>query len=443
MTPLTNNTQRFIQFKQEKMDPISSSFCGAKWFEGTIWLYQGATASCHHNPFHKIELDPENPHSLHNTPQKQRERQAMLQGEKPNGCNYCWAVEADGGISDRYVKTQAVPTQLLEDWTKTQPLNANPYMIEIAFDRTCNLACAYCGPSFSSKWANDIKQNGPYNGLSTDSRYSTDSSGDVIHDDEINPYTEAFFRWLPELEETLRWIRVTGGEPTMSPNFWRFLDRLAEGKFKGNLSINTNLICKEEILDRLLKKIQLRFRTTLHTSIESSFEHTEYVRDGFDKSIWLKNIYKILDSPVYVVHKLNFTTSINNLGVWSMIDYLHMISDLKKKYGKDRVELSCNFVHYPVFMRVQLIPMDLRMNLVSDYVQWLDNNRHLCHHGEIAHVERLIAVMSEVDSHWENYINKNTALNDLKLFVEQFDQRRNKNFRTVLDKRFVGWYDSI
>ncbi len=438
----TNDTRQFTIFKQEKMDIISPSFCGAKWFEGTIWLYQGATASCHHNPFHKIELDPNDPSSLHNTPQKRRERQGMLTGEQPQGCNYCWSVEANGGISDRYAKTQAVPRKLLADWTNNRSLNANPYMIEVAFDRTCNLACAYCGPSFSSKWANDIKQNGPYIGLKTDSRYSTHSSEDVIRDDEVNPYTEAFFKWLPELEQTLRWIRVTGGEPTMSPNFWRFLDRLAEGSFNSDLSINSNLVCKEEILDRLLSKVG-RFKTAIHTSIESSLEHTEYIRDGFDKEVWLKNVYKVLESPSHIVNRLNFTTSINNIGIWSMIDYFKMISDLKKKYGKVRVELSCNFVHYPVFMRIQMIPYAMRMELVGDFQQWLIDNRELCHDTEIAHVERLITILSEENPHWEAYISKEDAHNDLKIFIEQFDKRRNKNFREVLDPRFVSWYDSI
>jgi hypothetical protein len=120
-----------------------------------------------------------------------------------------------------------------------------------------------------------------------------------------------------------------------------------------------------------------------------------------------------------------------------------MISDLKKKYGKVRVELSCNFVHYPVFMRIQMIPYAMRMELVGDFQQWLIDNRELCHDTEIAHVERLITILSEENPHWEAYISKEDAHNDLKIFIEQFDKRRNKNFREVLDPRFVSWYDSI
>lgn len=35
------------------------------------------------------------------------------------------------------------------------------------------------------------------------------------------------------------------------------------------------------------------------------------------------------------------------------------------------------------------------------------------------------------------------ALQDLKKFVKQYDQRRGKDFVTSLDYRFVEWYNGI
>lgn len=426
------------------MDPVSASFCGAKWFEGTYWLYQGATASCHHNPFHKIELDPNNPSTLHNTPQKIREREAMLNGEQPSGCNYCWDTESKGSLSDRTFKTNAIPRKRLYEWLKHKPLdNVTPYMIEVAFERTCNLACAYCGPAFSSKWANDIKKNGPYIGLKTDSRYSISNDEDMI-DEENNPYIAAFFKWWDELGPTITWCRITGGEPLMSSSFWKFMDILKKGKFDQNLSINSNLVCKKEILERLINSMGERFKTTIHTSIESSLAHTEYIRDGFESDVWMRNVTTVLETKSTIVNRLNFTSSINNLGIWSFIDYLNLMKDLKLKYGVGRVELNCNFVHYPVFMRIELIPLHYRQSLAKEYENWLLENASLCHATEIEHVKRLIGHMtkehkSTVDSH----MTESDALTDLKNFVEQYDNRRDKNFRNVLDPRFVEWYDTL
>ena len=36
---------------------------------------------------------------------------------------------------------------------------------------------------------------------------------------ENNPYVDAFWRWWPELSKELEEIRVTGGEPLMTPIF--------------------------------------------------------------------------------------------------------------------------------------------------------------------------------------------------------------------------------
>ena len=141
-------------FKKAFLDPVSDSYCLAKWYEATMWLYIGHTASCHHNPTHKIDLDPKAPGSLHNTPIKIHERNKMRKGEKPEGCRYCWNAEDMGVVSDRVYKSQGYDTKLIATSRKTD--HPIPQKLEIAFDRTCNLACAYCEPKFSTTWANAV-----------------------------------------------------------------------------------------------------------------------------------------------------------------------------------------------------------------------------------------------------------------------------------------------
>ena len=52
-----NNLERILQdtlpphdFKREHLDSKSASFCGAKWYNATVWLGSGMTTSCHHCP---------------------------------------------------------------------------------------------------------------------------------------------------------------------------------------------------------------------------------------------------------------------------------------------------------------------------------------------------------------------------------------------------------
>jgi hypothetical protein len=46
-----------LEFRQQALDPISDSFCAAKWYNATIWLGSGQTTSCHHPPAHAIDAE--------------------------------------------------------------------------------------------------------------------------------------------------------------------------------------------------------------------------------------------------------------------------------------------------------------------------------------------------------------------------------------------------
>ena len=37
------------KYKKRMIDPVSDLYCGAKWYNATIWLGHGQTASCHHH----------------------------------------------------------------------------------------------------------------------------------------------------------------------------------------------------------------------------------------------------------------------------------------------------------------------------------------------------------------------------------------------------------
>ena len=61
-----------LDYKHRVLDSKSASFCGAKWYNATIWLGSGMTTSCHHPLPHYVPVDDviANPKALHNTEQK-------------------------------------------------------------------------------------------------------------------------------------------------------------------------------------------------------------------------------------------------------------------------------------------------------------------------------------------------------------------------------------
>ena len=164
-----------LEYRQRVIDVKSDSFCAAKWDNATIWLGSGQTTSCHHPLPHQVTVEEvkANPKALHNTPQKKLERSMMQQGERPKGCEYCWKIEDmdKDAISDRVYKTVIYKDKDIDIAFNT-PRNEdiNLKTLEIAFDRTCNFACSYCNPAFSTTWVKDIKQKGAYKNLTSDGR---------------------------------------------------------------------------------------------------------------------------------------------------------------------------------------------------------------------------------------------------------------------------------
>ena len=281
-----------LDYKRRVIDIKSESFCGAKWYNATIWLGSGQTTSCHHPLPHAIDLEAikTNPSALHNTVEKKEQRRQMQTGERPKGCEYCWKIEDMGTdkISDRVDKTRIYTDEELNDaYTKPWTQDVNLRTLEIAFDRTCQLACSYCNPAFSSSWVRYIKKHGSYTKLASDGRnhftHVHDSSQlYTIHDH--NPYVEAFFKWWEsDLHQTLTELRITGGEPLMSGYTWQLFDwfKTNRGKSKTRIAVNSNLALEQDKIDRLLEAAE-DVDLDIYTSNEATHSHAEYIRDGLD-----------------------------------------------------------------------------------------------------------------------------------------------------------------
>ena len=142
----------------------------------------------------------------------------MQGGDRPKGCEYCWKIEDIGrdAVSDRVYKSKIFSNESLDSaFQNDYNQDVNLKTLEIAFDRTCQFACSYCNPAFSTTWANDIKQKGAYTGLTSDGRnHFTHSheSAEPYKKDETNPYVEAFYKWWETDLHKLSLIHIS--EPT-------------------------------------------------------------------------------------------------------------------------------------------------------------------------------------------------------------------------------------
>ena len=442
-----------LEFRQQHLDTKSASFCAAKWYNATIWLGSGQTTSCHHPPAHAIDAEAiaTNPSAIHNTDQKKQDRKKMLAGERPSGCEYCWKIEDMGvdAVSDRVYKSKIYPIEALDQAFATPAQeDVNLRTLEIAFDRTCQFACSYCNPAFSSTWARDIKNNGAYEGLVSDGRnhftHPHDAS-QLYRFGETNPYVDAFFAWWEtDLHKTLQELRITGGEPTMSGELWKLIDwfKTNKGRSKTKLAINSNLGMDRLRLFEFRDALKDIPHVEIYTSNEAYGTQAEYIRDGLDYDLWMHNVQELLEHDhIRAVHCM---ATINALCLDSLDTFLDQLIRLKKVYGKDRVNFTLNILRFPSFQSALVLPESIKQDYAQRLTAWLDQHRDqdYMHEHEINHTERLINYLDVVKTPHSEAFDMPKLLNDFRQFYTQYDQRRNKNFAETFPL-LKSWYESI
>lgn len=447
------NNETDLEYKRRVIDIKSKSFCGAKWYNATIWLGSGQTTSCHHPLPHAIDIDDiqQTPAALHNTQRKKMEREQMQKGERPTGCEYCWKIEDIGrdNISDRVYKTVIYSDEDLNYAFRTPSSeDFNLRTLEISFDRTCQFACSYCNPAFSSTWVRDINTNGPYTNLVSDGRNHFTHPHDrsqLYKFGEINPYVEAFFQWWEsDLHQTLDELRITGGEPLMSGDTWKLLNWFKEnkGRSKTRLAINSNLGTQVD-LDRLFNSVDAPI--DLYTSNESIGLQAEYIRDGLVWDDWANNVELVLDNHLDTkLRALHIMCTVNALCLDSLVDFLECIVNWKMQYGKEAVNFSLNILRFPSFQSALILPDQTRTEYKDQLSEFMTRHQDskFIQEYEWNQLQRLVDYLDVVKTPHSEAFDLDSLRNDFKEFFTQYDQRRSKNF-TQTFPNLAEWYNSL
>jgi organic radical activating enzyme len=448
-------SEQLANWRDKNLNSISCSFCAAKWYNVSLHLGHGFTNSCHLPLPHPIDLEKikTNPSALHNTDFKKEIRKMMLEGTKPAECSYCWKIEDIGrnNISDRVYKSQIYTEEEIAV-LKELPWDADitPKTIEVSFDRTCNFACSYCNSGYSTTWGKDIKKNGAYQKFKTTSAgaYYADGSWSEIYGkrNENNPYVKAFLEWWPDITKTLQEIRVTGGEPTLSHNFWQFMEEVKKYPSPNlRVAINSNLGVNQEIIDKLINitnEIDVK-EFDIYTSCEAYGEQAEYIRDGLNYPLWRENLVQVIENAN--IRQVVIMMTINSLCLFSITEFLDDMLELKAKYGWNKPIVDFNILRWPAFMSPLTLPDDVKRKLHSKLSRWWRKNQKnpLINMHEGAQIQRLVDYIEVVNrGHNTTEMDIQMQFHDFKSFYTQYDKRRKKNFVETFPE-LEEWYNSI
>lgn len=428
-----------LQFLKDKLDSKGPGFCLAKWTQVTTHLGSGITHSCHHVGAHKIKLDEleKDPGALHNTEFKKERRREMLNGERPVECDYCWRIEDNSDhFSDRVTKSiSSWSLPYLEEIINSDGTeDIYPKYVEVSFSNVCNFKCAYCGPAFSSKWTEEVKQKGTYKFI--DYKGNNREFG-FINPDEVqylekehNPYIEAFWKWFPEAVKHMHDFRITGGEPLLSKHTSKVIDYLLENP-QPNLkfAINTNACPPGNIWKIFTKKLNLLLDTnsvkeiTIFTSAEAKGDQNDYIRFGMDYNLWLNNLRKLLKRCRKV--RLSIMCAVNVLSVTSLYLMIPDINKLRNSTGAD-ISMDFAYVRNPKFLDMRIAPR----KLLDYYVLKATDEIPIDRIVENIKLKRIYDSICELQDISDPKELELTRYNFVQ-YITEYDKRRGTNFETT------------
>lgn len=478
---------------EKQLKNISKTMCYAKWAQVSMHLTNGMTHSCYHPPTHKIDINElaENPSALHNTKQKKEERRMMLNGERPEGCSYCWKIEDSGARSDRIYRSGEYWAQNARKDIVQSMADGNviPRYVEVNFNQACNFKCMYCSPHLSTSWESEISRFGPIKIL--------DSDGNVVEHNNIkylteqglmplkvpqkdNPYLTAFWKWWPDLYKKLEVFRMTGGEPLMDSNTFKVLDYIYENPNAWlEVSVTSNMCPPDQkLMDNFVEKLKKleeiqiwkdeeRFNPgsgnhwyvnmalknfSLFVSLDSVGSQAEYIRTGLNYSVMQKNVSRVLSETCNT--SVTFINTFNLLSVFGVRDFLSYILSLRNEYSRhsqgvkkikiydkynthpdfevhprQRIWFDIPLLRYPDWMSINRLPENFDSYLI-DAIEFMESNKES---GDFVGFYDF-----EIDKVKRNleWMRKTRDVNDrqkknLLMHLEQHDSRRNTEYARV------------
>jgi pyruvate-formate lyase-activating enzyme len=262
----------------------NAAACVYKWTWNTFRLHNASSSSCHR--VKPVYIPLEQFDQFHNTPAVINDRKLMLEGTWPGrGCEYCQSVEQQGGQSDRLYQNQ-IPGLTPVDFSLDYAAPVTPRISEIYLTNTCDLACLYCMPGYSSRNNAELKKFGTY-------PIGVHPVQEISNRDQ---YFAAYLSWLDRNYHNLTRLSILGGEPLLQKELWQLLDFVADRvNHEIEIAINTNLNADPKIVQRFVskgkellmsKKIK---RLDICCSLDCWGPQVEFIRDGLNLSRWCEN----------------------------------------------------------------------------------------------------------------------------------------------------------
>jgi len=287
-------------------------------------------------------------------------RRNMLADTPSVACQDCYEHESTGIRSLRNGCNRAYGHNIKSLVDSTQPSGQLPQMElrywDVRFSNICNLKCRMCSSKYSSRWAED------------DAKLWGRSFNPVIlfpgqdEDDVWNQIQEH----IPYVES----IYFAGGEPLIMEQHNRLLRQLIEkGNTKVHLTYATNLTELKYKNSSVLDLWRHFPKVGVTASLDDMSNRASVIRSGTDWADIEQNIRDLKRECPHIDLMIGPTVSIMN--IWNICKFHRYMVDQGLIEAKD---FNLNLLQHPHFYRIDIIPVDIKLQLkqeIEQHLEWL------------------------------------------------------------------------
>ena len=343
---------------------LKDSFCSSPWFHIRL-TYDGSYDVCRWSKNGQTDLNIRTTSLMkfYNSNDIRSLRMSMLNGHRPAACESCYYQDQFGKLSGRVrqlnksaitlaefpLSFRSSPHLALFEYSADMQGASSHFPTDLQIDlgNTCNSACIMCDPTASSRLVADYKKL-----TRLDSKLFA----------EPKPYrswtedSAVVDRFVQELQTFpyLRYIHFLGGETLYNQAFYSICEHL-DGQ---DLIVGTTT--NGTIYDKRIERLIPKFKEFhLGISIESTTDLNDYIRYPGPTDQILKNILKFValrEQHPGLKLELRITP---NLFTISELDLL-----FEFMIEHDIIAESCNILHQPRCLRMELMPEDIRQETI-------------------------------------------------------------------------------
>jgi organic radical activating enzyme len=370
-------------------------------------------------------------------------QQKMLKGEEVEGCSSCYYAEEHGYQSFREREIETWHIETFRDFTPPDLENPKLEYMEMTFGNYCNLACRTCDSNLSHSWIkdeNELEKRGlmelkdaiSYDFPITD---DDDTSISLIRTGmtkRINIEKE----WHPDDFKDLQYIKITGGEPMLHPDFPKFMKQLQQENIHCFIFTNASWVPKQRVFD-MMKNFKF---LSVFMSVDGTGDVQEYMRHNSKWETTNKSVRAWMDWSV-----ISSNVNVSWAPTWSLMNAPYFVETcnwwlgLTEEILRDTSWnlLKTNFIYGPSIYQMSLLPTETKEKLKIQALEYIEELKN----KDIAGKEHIIDMTEAYIKFFDNDNKKEGDLEYYHLMTDALDDMRGQSLKKMLPLTYKAMYE--